>query len=215
MTVSGAGTLTLNAKSSKLWFQNATSANCGSTMYDNRGNDTYKNIAYTTAKIGTLCWMTRNLDLPGGTTLTSSDSNVSSNYTLPASSTSGFFNGSIAYVYNSSSTYNDTSCGYNDPCYSYYSFAAAAAGSNTQGTDICPKGWRLPTQSEMSGITSSASSFSPVYSGRYSSDKFYEGGSYGLWWASNSYNLFYYSGSLSIVKYSNNNGLSIRCVAKS
>ena len=226
MTVNGAGTLTLNAKSSKLWFQNATSANCGSTMYDNRGNDTYKNIAYTTVKIGSLCWMNRNLDLPGGTKLTSSDSNVTSDYTLPASSTSGFSSESTAYVYNSSSTYNDTSCGQNDPCYSYYSYVAAAAGTNPSSgdatSDICPKGWRLPTTSDMYDMIQSGSSWllNKVYSGYYYSSAFNQGGSQGSWWSStafsayNAYHMFY-SNRLSYTHNYKNRGYSIRCVAKS
>ena len=46
---------------------------------------------YTVAKLfdGNI-WMTKNLDLAGGTTLTPDKSNVTSNYTLPASSLSGW-----------------------------------------------------------------------------------------------------------------------------
>ena len=50
-------------------------------------------------------WMTTNLDLAGGTTLTPVDSNVSNNYVLPVSSASGFDDASIGVprVYNSGS----------------------------------------------------------------------------------------------------------------
>ena len=208
LTVSGAGTLTLNGKNSKLFFQNATSAQCGQIMYDNRGTDAYKNIAYTTASINGLCWMTRNLDLPGGTTLTPSDSNVASNYTLPASRTStnggvtldgGFDNNAVADVYNSGST----TCASGSPCYSYYSYAAATAGTNPSSgeaaSDICPKGWRLPTNAEYialkntytTGATLTASPWYGVYAGSYLNSSFNDGGSRGYYWSSTARNASY------------------------
>lgn len=116
------------------------------SLTDSRGETTK---TYTVAKLAdNKWWMTTNLDLPGKTTVTSSDSNVTSNYTLPASSTSGFSDDSTAYVYNSGST----SCN-SGPCYSYYSYVAATAGTGASNTSlgynasgsICPKGWRLPT----------------------------------------------------------------------
>ena len=228
-------TIMANGKTSKLWFQNASSANCGSTMYDNRGNDTYKNVAYTTAMIGSLCWMTRNLDLPGGTTLTPDDTNLTTGFTLPASSTSGFSEYNTDYVYNSSSTYNDTSCGSGNPCYSYYSFYTATAHWGTQSAwsgissvDICPKGWRLPTQAEYSTLVSSyntgaklvASPFYGVYSGQYISGSFYDGGSYGYYWSSTvvnnsyAYLLNFGSSSAGTDDYVKGRGFAVRCVTK-
>lgn len=112
------------------------------------------------------CWMVSNLDLAGGTALSSDDTDFDSNYTLPttdgwtvnngklilpASDTSGFSISNYAYVANS----NSTSCSSSSPCYSYYSWDAATVGSgrsiNTDGSDapysLCPKGWRLPNTS--------------------------------------------------------------------
>jgi uncharacterized protein (TIGR02145 family) len=181
MTVSGAGTLTLNAKDTRLWLQNATMSDCGKTMYDNRSTAAYKTIAYTTAKIENICWMTRNLDLPGGTTITSADSNVSSNYTLPASNFNGWVNiaddNKVAIVYNS----NSTNCAQGSACYSYYSWRAATAGYNAYYNDsvqydICPKGWHLPTMSEAStlawyhiynSVTATDAPFKGVLSGQF------------------------------------------------
>jgi len=211
----------------KLYFQNATSVNCGSTMYDNRGTTAYKNIAYTTATINDLCWMTRNLDLPGGTALSTSDTNLNgsvTSYTLPASSTS-----SPVAVYNS----NSTTCGDNQPCYSYYSYTAATAGTNPSSgeatSDICPKGWRLPTYAEYTalkntyatGATLTASPFYGVYAGFYSYF-LVSGGSGGYYWSStaqdssNAYYLYFYSSEANTAGsgYKSNNGFSVRCVAK-
>jgi len=226
LTVGGAGTLTLTGKTSQVLIQNVTSANCSGTVYDNRGG---VSKAYTVAKIGSLCWMTKNLDLPGGTTLTSADSNVSSNYTLPASSTSGFSSNTTAYVYNS----NSTTCSSSSPCYSYYSYVAATAGTNPSSgaatADICPKGWRLPTQAEMqtmansytTGATMTASPFLGVYAGHYYSSSFGNGGSNGYYWSStayssaNAYYLVFDSSNSGVYDGTKRYGFSVRCVAKS
>ncbi|MBQ6414423.1 hypothetical protein IJI28_02285 [Candidatus Saccharibacteria bacterium] len=138
------------------------------TLYDARDNQ-----AYTVAKLADgKYWMTENLNIAGGTALSSEDTDFESTYTLPttngwtatdgklvlpASSISGFSNNNYAYVYNSG---NKTSnCSSSSDCYSYYSWDAATLGSGraiaAENTDapysICPKNWRLPT----SGATSS------------------------------------------------------------
>ena len=235
-TITGDATLTATGKSSKIWFQEATSDDCGETMYDNRGVTAYRTVGYTTAMINGLCWMTRNLDLPGGTTLTNADTNLTtkSSYTLPNSSTSGFNSNGTAYVYNSDSTnFNDTSCGSNNPCYSYYSWNAAIAGddpsSGTASNDICPKGWRLPTRAELTTLKNSyntsaklvAAPFLGVYAGYYNYSSLNDGGSYGDYWsstaynASNAYNLYFGSSGANVDYSYKRYGYSVRCVAKS
>ncbi|MBR0465458.1 hypothetical protein IJJ02_01555 [Candidatus Saccharibacteria bacterium] len=127
------------------------------TLYDMRDGQAYTVALLADGKY----WMTKNLNLPGGTTLHDYDTNMPAGYTLPtannfqsgnrlpASSTTGFDDKAKAYVYNS----NSTTCGNNSPCYSYYSWTAATIGSGlniaSENTDapysICPKGWRLPT----------------------------------------------------------------------
>ena len=127
------------------------------TLYDMRDGQ-----AYTVAKLGdSQYWMTKNLNLAGGTTLSSEDTDMPAGYTLPtannfqsgnrlpASTTAGFNDNTKAFVYNS----NSTTCSSSSPCYSYYSWTTATLGSglslSTENTDapysICPKGWRLPT----------------------------------------------------------------------
>ena len=222
----GNGAITMTSKASAIAFQNATSADCGKLMYDNRGTAAYKSITYTTATINGLCWMTRNLDLPGGTTVTSSDSNVTSSYTLPASSTTGFSDDYPAYVYNS----NSTTCGNNQPCYSYYSYKAATAGTNPSGgnaaNDICPKGWRLPTQTEYNalkntGVNLTTSPFYGVHAGYYYSSSLHDGGSGGVYWSSTAdgASIAYYLSFSGFTGRTESDykrtGSSIRCVAKS
>ena len=107
------------------------------TLTDTRDNNTY-----TVSKLADgECWMTQNLRV-AGKTITPADSNVTANYTIPASADNGFntFDVPRAYV---------------DPTYGgYYNFHTATAGvgrysSSTEGenivSSICPKGWRLPT----------------------------------------------------------------------
>ena len=196
----------------------------GITATDARDGKTY-----TVKQINGQCWMTKDLDLAGRTTLTPELSNVTSNYSLPASSTSGFSNNSVAYVYNS----NNTACGNESPCYSYYSYVAATAGSNPSSgdatSDICPKGWKLPNSSEYTSLISiyttgtslSAAPFYGSYAGVYLDNSFYEGAQTGYYWSStavdsNNASRMGFTSSSSIVSYSDvkRAGFTIRCVKK-
>ena len=111
----------------------------------------------------------------------------------------------------------------------YYNFCAASAGTNCQTSstvnttyDICPKGWRLPTLNEMSGITSYVSAFSPVYSGYYDIGSLYHTGYGGRWWSATAINsisqyyLLYYGSSLDTSSgIGKNIGYSVRCIRSS
>lgn len=126
---------------------------------------------YTIAKLSDgSVWMTKPLNLAGGTALSSANTDVTSAYissfatsgnltkgsgkiTLPASSTSGFDTDNYSFVYNSGNTTDCGASGQSSACYSYYSWDAATLGSgrsitadNTNASySICPKGWGLPT----------------------------------------------------------------------
>ena len=104
---------------------------------------------YTIAKLkdGKI-WMTKNLNLAGGTEITAELSDVSEEYTLPFSSDSWGDNANSDYVYNS----GNAICASNSPCYSYYSYPSATvlsginiANNSNAPYSICPKGWKLPT----------------------------------------------------------------------
>ena len=86
--------------------------------------------------------MIENLRLAGSKTLTPSDSDVSSNWTLPAKR-SDFQQSCTNTAYHISS--GNTSYG------NYYNWYAATAGTGTCAmtfgeatSSICPKGWKLP-----------------------------------------------------------------------
>ena len=207
------------------YMQNFTKTQCQSlasdanyTVVDSRdGSD------YTVRYINKACWMTQNLRLSsttesgGSRVLTSADSNVTRNWSFPNNSlTSG-----NSYTEARSAISSNTSYG------GYYNYCAASAGtvcSQTQANatqDICPKGWRLPTRSEISGITSYSSAFSPVYSGFYGNGSLNNTGSRGYWWSAtandsrNQSNLYYYSGSLDTSIDNKRYGFSVRCIRSS
>ncbi len=180
------------------------------TVVDKRdGNE------YTVRYINGACWMTQNLRVAGGTTLTSETSNVAVNYTIPTTLLEGNGDSNIAGQIQDS---GNTMYGY------WYNFCAASAGticssSNTEDatSDICPSGWRLPTYDEQSGITNYLSAFSPVAGGRYSGGTLGVTGS-GYWWSSTAeatayqYILMYQSGSLSVYNSRNSLGRYVRCI---
>ncbi|MBQ6375863.1 hypothetical protein IJJ37_02975, partial [Candidatus Saccharibacteria bacterium] len=102
------------------------------------------------------------------------------------------------------------------------------SNSTDASSDICPSGWRLPTNAEFgtigtsSGSTTNVSTFGAIYSGNYYSGTLGNTGSYGYWWSSTAnnttlrYRLLYYSGKLySGVLDNRQNGYSIRCVKSS
>ncbi|MBQ3270978.1 hypothetical protein IJH10_00005, partial [Candidatus Saccharibacteria bacterium] len=119
--------------------------------------DTRDTKTYTVKKLADgNCWMTQNLRLTGSRTLTPADSNVSSDWTLPASTeaydnTTGataWCNTSREECYNRANVLDTGNTSYG----AYYSWAAATAGTGTYSitsgnvsSSICPKGWRLPT----------------------------------------------------------------------
>ncbi len=103
--------------------------------------DIRDNNAYTIAKLSDgKCWMTQNLRIVDKE-ITPEDSDVTENFTIPASSISGFSGYDVANAYyGNSTTYG-----------AYYSWYTATAGTGTQAmasgdasSSICPKGWRLP-----------------------------------------------------------------------
>lgn len=209
------------------YMQNFTKDQCQSyasdanyTVVDSRdGSD------YTVRYINGACWMTQNLRLSsttergGSRVLTSADSNVTRNWTFPTGSlTSG-----NSYTEARSTISSNTSYG------GYYNYCAASAGTVCNDTtkqdadqDICPKGWKLPTLDQFSGITNQVSAFSPVYSGGYYDGSLHITGSVGVWWSAtaynsdNQYNLVYGDGSLytlnNLLKY---DGYSVRCIRSS
>ena len=221
-TVDGPATITLSSRTltNRGSMQNFTASQCRSyassdpvLVTDSRDNNTYA-VRYINGN----CWMTQNLRLSGGRTLTSADSNVASIYAIPTRDLIPGISFTDGRIHNS----GNTTYGY------YYNYCAASAGTNCQDStqynttyDICPKGWRLPTQSDFADIRGTAyvSAFSPVYSGNYNGG-YITTGSVGYWWSSTAdgsgyqYRL-YYNGGLYTDTDPKYYGLSVRCVRSS
>ena len=182
-----------------------------------------KNYQITKLSDG-LVWMTQNLDIAGGTTLVPETSNVTRSYTLPNSTLTGFDNNTTAYVYNT----NDSG---------YYSYVAATAGINPSSgnttEDICPAGWKLPTQANYntllglynSGGTLTLAPWNGVYGGYIHQSTLDLVGSYGLYWSatadgSNAPNYAFplrlnqSAGNTNTLLASKLGGCNVRCIAK-
>ena len=190
------------------------------TLVDTRDNNTY-----TVSKLADgRCWMTQNLRI-AGKTITPADSDVTANYTIPASSID-YFNSS------------DTSNVYVDGDDGFYNWYTATAGTGTYSmssgnttVSICPKGWRLPTggyggefQALYSNYdSSSALRSNPVnltLSGRVLNSSRYHQGSEGYYWSSkalpygDAYDLFLNTSTVKPVHDNGKNpGSSVRCIA--
>ena len=206
------------------------------TLTDTRDNSTYTIRKHEDKN----CWMTQNLRLTGEKTLTPADSDVVSDYTLPASDINGF---DESNYYASQMYYaGDETNG------AYYSWTAATAGTGdaslTKGdapSSICPKGWKLPPNSgngsytnftSATGITNNADGSNKIrsapynfpYAGDVYNGSLFNVGSLGLYWSrtvfsgnsQNAYLLVFNSSNVypadgSIRYY----GFSVRCVAVS
>ena len=131
------------------------------TLYDARDNQAYKVAKLADGKY----WMTENLNIAGGTALSSEDTDFEDTYELPTTGrwtvsdgklilpasaikndsdnnltdSTQFGTDNYAYVFNSGNKENCGDSGQNTPCYSYYSWDAATLGSGrsivTDNTD--------------------------------------------------------------------------------
>ncbi|MBQ3440921.1 hypothetical protein IJG27_01245, partial [Candidatus Saccharibacteria bacterium] len=82
---------------------------------------------------------------------------------------------------------------------------------------ICPKGWTLPSKTQIDSQRDVAS-FSPVLGGNYSTGNLYNGATRGYWWGSEAYSaawrysLGYNGSSLSTTNRARQYGICVRCV---
>lgn len=204
------------------------------TVVDKRDNK-----EYTIAKLPDgNCWMTQNLryqgDTVGSTSTTTSwimksaTSNISADKTMTMTDLTAGDSYDVARYHVATSDQVPSGASYTaEDMGVWYNYAAASAmtitgssNENPQVYDICPKGWRLPTNSEQSGITSYASTYSPVAGGDYSNGMLGDTGN-GYWWSSTSnsttirYSLRWNGSSLRISSYYRYGGFYVRCIRSS
>ncbi|MBQ6149425.1 hypothetical protein IJI86_00405 [Candidatus Saccharibacteria bacterium] len=222
-------------KLDKLYIQDYTKATCQTdaasgnvTLTDKRDNNDY-----TVRYINGNCWMTQNLryqgDTVGSTSTTTSwimksaTSNISTDTTMTMTDLTAGNSYDVARYHVPTSTQIPSGLTANDIGV-WYNYAAASAmtitgssNQNPQTYDICPKGWRLPTNTEQSGITSYASAYSPVTGGDFYGGTLDSTG-YGSWWSStssstaNRYSLNWSGSSLSTSYGIRLSGYYVRCI---
>ena len=208
------------------------------TLTDSRDNQNYTVYRWpTSGTAGTnyptgmagQCIMTKDLSLgyvtggsvTKGSNLTLSTSTSAGSGTITARSSSSSWSttnsdDNLQYINGTGGTYDS---------HSYYSYGAAQK--------VCPKGWRLPTDSEyaniatfMGGDTSSGSTkirstpYNFVYGGYFTSSGWNSVGSDGTYWSSTQYSdnstkgdiLGFRSSVLLTSHYDKNYGSSVRCI---
>lgn len=190
--------------------------------------DKRDNNPYTVAKINGQLWMTQNLAF-GASTLDSTTSNIASEYTPESPLTINWGDVGSDSNHNKPSKRNtgNANKGY------WYNYSGATAGTITSLYqadpiyDICPKGWRLPTRDEYSGIVNYKTQFKPTTGGgwwRNSHENGWYNYSTGTGWFFSStmlrdegrISMLKYNGSTLSVNDSDNNavydGYFVRCV---
>ncbi|MDO4526666.1 MAG: hypothetical protein Q4B87_01085 [Candidatus Saccharibacteria bacterium] len=256
VTVTGKSSCQTTVSGTMQDFKPCDSVTIGTTgnLTDSRDSESYK--------VGKLAdgnwWLLDNLRL-GSTSaiaLTPDDTNIASDWTLPASGTQCF--------YTSSCTGTDgttTGTGYTVPAINvasknntttdygvgsgkigvYYNYCAASAGtycmaSSSDGenasSDICPKGWKMPTGDTAAGsyyylyntgysanVSNFRAALSTPLSGLFYNGSAYSQGSSGYFWSSTRYsttNMYsLYVGSSSVYpqgSYGRYYGFSVRCI---
>ena len=170
VTLSGKRLTAAVTDSSLLAMQDLSIANCPAmptAVRDSRDNAVY----YIQRLVDGNCWMLENLRLGGGSamTLTAADSNIESEFTLPASGVTCF---NVASVTNCDGSGDNTHNGYTVPAVNtaskttivtgygagrnyvgdYYNYCAASAKTVCTNSaamnstyDICPAKWAMPT----------------------------------------------------------------------
>ena len=123
--------------------------------------DTRDDKSYTVRKLKTSattrngdCWMTKNLALQGSKKLTSSDSQVSADWTLAAQTTGTWCTSNDASCYEKNLSFISSTASYGG-YYNYYTATAGTGKRDTTGnasSSICPKGMHLPSQTEMQNM---------------------------------------------------------------
>ena len=190
------------------YMQDMTSAICNNTsehysknLTDNRDNKSYR---VTKLKDGN-CWMTQNLALDGGKTITPANSDVRADVTLPANITSGGGEGKVMEIATQKTGYDGN----------YYNWCSAIVHDNcstlrTEQTEsVCPRGFRLPSGNgdasysdlfaEYSVTSYADAEAGPLYfirAGDYNAGYFVQGTAAYYWtrsvYESGSYRFFFY-----------------------
>ena len=210
----------------------AYNGHAGSVVPQTTLKDTRDNNTYIIRKLADgQCWTVQNLRLVGPRTLTSSDSDVTSNFTITASNSSYWCRIDSSACDDQSLVYNPNNTTYGV----YYNYYAATAGTGKYTTtgyassSICPKGWTMPWGGDHENLLNyynsgslmlNSNRFSAALAGYRLGDTFGAVGTEGQYWSktirSNSYTYMLVVSSSGINAWASESkfaGLSVRCKA--
>lgn len=204
------------------------------SLRDSRDNNSY---VVTKLKDGN-CWMTQNLRLIGQRALNSSDSDVTTSYSLPASSNANW--SEIATLERMYYPGNATDG-------AYYTWCVATANScndisssvTVASSSICPKNWKIPSRQEyldllaqtgIANLNTASEKYQALLSSPYNfivaggldfkTGSLSVGSTAGQYWSSTGYTtskadlLYINSSSVMVGGYPYSSGLSVRCVSR-
>jgi uncharacterized protein (TIGR02145 family) len=163
-------------------------------LTDSRDDEEYKVMKFEDGK----CWMVQNLRMVGPLTITSTESDVETDFALPAPVTSWVESYDTPYVARAKGTYADP---VNNVGYNYNAASAGTVNTEEDLTEathsICPKGWKLPSKAEYSAFfnvnnftsdeagyniaVNNPFNFKPSNFGRWNDSSEYDDGD---WWTS-------------------------------
>ncbi len=183
------------------------------------------------------CWMTQNLEIINKTISSTDSDMLSGSFTIPSPSVSGFTTSDVA----------QPKAYYEAPYGGYYNWYTATAGAGTNSVSsgtldqsICPKGWRLPPNTESGSYSNLLTSYGTyqngtlfygdqsilaqplnfVYGGYVTNSSLNGAGEHGRYWSSTAYSIYdAYSLNFGTIVNPSNNwdrslGYSVRCVAR-
>ncbi len=179
-------------------------------LTDSRDSKTYNITKLSNDDV----WMTTNLSLEAGTDLSSTDSNVSTAYTIPSNDLTTGDSYTEGRIHTTDAN-------------TWYNLCAASAGTVCNDSaaadtiyDICPAGWELPSSTQQAWATNYVTTYSPVAGGYYTAGAL-ASTTNGYWWsgtnnsATEYYGLTYNGSTLSASStFDDANGMFVRCVAK-
>ena len=222
-------------------MQEMTAKVCANTPtgFSKTLSDSRDGNSYTVTKLeDDNCWMTQNLRLVGSRILTSSDSDLATNYTLPVSSNADWSEvATLERVYYPGDATNGA----------YYTWCVATANScndisssvTVASSSICPKNWKIPSRQEyldllaqtgIANLDTASEKYQALLSSPYNfvaaggldsrTGSLSVGSTTGQYWSSTGYAtskaelLYVNSSSVMVGGYPYNSGLSVRCIAR-
>lgn len=203
--------------------------------------DTRDSKTYTVRKIDDDLWMTRNLAIGCNGTGTTYGTTATSKTLYPADTNINVTSWATPTALLSAAASSDAPADYstariqcNSSVGAWYNYTTASTGTitgtdntNNANSDICPKGWKMPSLSQINSIISSIGTnpdtiFNPpAKEGIYYQGRIYQSGTIAYFWSGTTYDntkgyMMGYNDAqrLFLNYYARSSGVFVRCVAR-